>query len=687
MTNWYIANQRYLMGAIAQIRHALEQRLAHATDGNPRDSQKAGTAEGAIAIPPVDFPDGQPSALERLCHLCHLNAFERNILLLCAGVELSKPIASLCAALHGDSKQAYATFGLALSVFPEVNWAALTPKSPLRRWRLIDIGGGTALTASPLRIDERILHELLGIQHLDDRLTGVVMPVSMSHLPDAPLPPSYQALVKDIVISGLTSSQSPSFQPSPVVQLCGPDSTTKRAIAAAACAQVGLSLHTITADALPVELSQVNLVQCLCEREAMLTDTAFLLDCDHLSDTPNDGAIAPLQSVIQRLIEQMNCSLLVSSGDRRGQRQRPLITVDVHAPTSEEQHHLWVSLLEGNGLGEKGLEEGAIAQLNGHLDHLVANFNLSPAAIQTITTRVQHRLTSAPPPTIPLPDLLWDTCLAQSRPRMDDLAQPIASSMTWSDLVLPPKEIAVLQTMTAHVRQRSAVYGKWGFAKKSRRGLGISALFAGTSGTGKTLAAEVIANTLNLDLYRIDLSAVVSKYIGETEKNLRRIFDAAETGGAVLLFDEADALFGKRSDVKDSHDRYANMEVAYLLQRIESYRGLAILTTNLKDSIDQAFLRRIRFVVQFPFPDAEQREEIWQRTFPPETPTQDLNYKKLAKLHVAGGNIRNIALNAAFLAADAAEPVQMKHILQAAQSEYLKLERQLTDREIKGWIP
>jgi SpoVK/Ycf46/Vps4 family AAA+-type ATPase len=216
--------------------------------------------------------------------------------------------------------------------------------------------------------------------------------------------------------------------------------------------------------------------------------------------------------------------------------------------------------------------------------------------------------------------------------------------------------------------------------------LGISALFAGASGTGKTMAADVLARELRLDLYRIDLSSVVSKYIGETEKNLRRVFDAAEAGGAILLFDEADALFGKRSDVKDSHDRYANMEVSYLLQRMEAYRGLAILTTNLKDALDTAFLRRIRFIVRFPFPDATQRAEIWQRIFPSQTPTEDLDVKKLAKLNVAGGNIRNIALNAAFFAADAGEPVGMKHLLQAAQSEYVKLERPLTDTEVKGWV-
>jgi SpoVK/Ycf46/Vps4 family AAA+-type ATPase len=199
------------------------------------------------------------------------------------------------------------------------------------------------------------------------------------------------------------------------------------------------------------------------------------------------------------------------------------------------------------------------------------------------------------------------------------------------------------------------------------------------------MAAEVLANDLKLDLCRIDLSQVVSKYIGETEKNLRRVFDAAEEGGAILLFDEADALFGKRSEVKDSHDRYANIEVSYLLQRMENYRGLAILTTNQKHALDTAFMRRIRFVVQFPFPDAALRAEIWRRIFPPETPTRDLDIAQLARLNVPGGNIRNIALNAAFLAAAAGEPVGMKQLLQAARSEYAKLEKPLTASEISGW--
>jgi SpoVK/Ycf46/Vps4 family AAA+-type ATPase len=272
-----------------------------------------------------------------------------------------------------------------------------------------------------------------------------------------------------------------------------------------------------------------------------------------------------------------------------------------------------------------------------------------------------------------------------ARPRLEALAQRIVPMAGWQDLVLPEMQLQMLEQLAAQSRHRMKVYEQWGFAARGRRGLGLSALFAGPSGTGKTLAAEVLARELGLDLYRIDLSAVVSKYIGETEKNLRQVFDAAETGGGVLLFDEADALFGKRAEVKDSHDRYANIEVGYLLQRMESFEGLAILTTNIKAALDKAFQRRLRFIVDFPFPNAEQRVSIWERAFPAETPTEGLDAKRLASLNMAGGGIRNIALNAAFLAAEQGTAVRMSDVLAATRIEAVKSERPLMESEIRGW--
>jgi AAA+ superfamily predicted ATPase len=283
---------------------------------------------------------------------------------------------------------------------------------------------------------------------------------------------------------------------------------------------------------------------------------------------------------------------------------------------------------------------------------------------------------------------VWEAAPATVRSRLDSdgLAQRIVLAAGWDDLVLAEPQKQILRHIALHVRHRAQVYLSWGFAAKGSRGLGISALFAGPSGTGKTMAAEVLAEELGLELYRIDLSQVVSKYIGETEKNLHRVFEAADETSAILLFDEADALFGKRSDVKDSHDRYANIEVSYLLQRMEAYHGLAILTTNRKTALDQAFLRRIRFVVEFPFPEVAQRAEIWRRIFPRMTPTADLQIDRLARLSAAGGHIRNIALNAAFLAAHEGQPVRMAHLLRAARSEFTKMEKPLTDAEVAGWV-
>src|SRR5262249_25240800 len=225
------------------------------------------------------------------------------------------------------------------------------------------------------------------------------------------------------------------------------------------------------------------------------------------------------------------------------------------------------------------------------------------------------------------------------------------------------------------------VYQSWGFGNKLSRGRGISALFSGASGTGKTMAAEIMARHLQLDLYRIDLAGVVSKYIGETEKNLRSVFDAAERSGAILFFDEADALFGKRSEVKDSHDRYANIEVNYLLQRMEDYRGLAILATNMKSALDSAFMRRLRFIVDFPFPDANQRREIWRRVFPAAAAVSNLDFAALSRLEIPGGNIHNIAVNAAFLAAGEDVPISMDHVMRAARREYAKIDRLVLDSE------
>ncbi|MEP0857033.1 ATP-binding protein [Trichocoleus sp. DQ-U1] len=671
---WQVANQRYFMGQVARVRQALERQAAK--------------MQGEEKVQEEDFLPltsnlSPPATLEQLCKTFGLSDFERDILLLCVGMELDPSFPSLCAIAQGNERQAYPTMSLALAILPASHWDALTPTASLRRWQLIEVGTGTTLTSSSLRIDERILHYIAGVQHLDERLIGIIEPL---HRSVQSLVPSHRQVAEQLAGAWLQASQQGSALP--VVQLCGDETASKRAIASATCALLQLNLYAMSAQAIPTSLSDFNSILRLWNREAILSESVLLLDCDDVETS--DPA---RENVIATLIEGVTSPVIVISPERRRSRQRPSITIDVSKPTAPEQRAIWQ-----DALGE------AAESLNGHLDTLVSHFSLSAPSIYAVCTEAKGRgdnkksLCSLSPqssvlipqssplsPQETLSTLLWDTCRSQARQRLNDLAQPIIPGASWDELVLPEAQRQVLRDIAAHVRQRAKVYENWGFGG-SGRGLGISALFAGGSGTGKTMAADVLAGELQLDLYRIDLSSVISKYIGETEKNLRRVFDAAEAGGAILLFDEADALFGKRSEVKDSHDRHANIEVAYLLQRMEAYRGLAILTTNLKGSLDQAFLRRIRFIVQFPFPDATQRAEIWQRIFPRKTPTEGLDPVKLARLNVAGGNIRNIALNAAFIAADANEPVGMQHILQAAKSEYVKLERPLTDAEVKGWV-
>jgi hypothetical protein len=396
------------------------------------------------------------------------------------------------------------------------------------------------------------------------------------------------------------------------------------------------------------------------------------VECDGRDATATEEDSRDRAPGVARLVERLGGLLIVSAREPRSFAYRPCLNIDVHRPTPEEQQIAWRAFL--------GPEAGAGSVA---LDSIAFQFNLVHSAIRAIAAEA---IAVAAPSCQDAVEVAWHLCRAHCRTRLDSLAQRVEALAGWEDLVLPESQRHALRQVAIHVRHRATVYGAWGFARKSARGLGIASLFAGASGTGKTMAAEVLANELRLYLYRIDLASMVSKYIGETEKNLRRVFDAAEESGAILLFDEADALFGKRSDVKDSHDRYANIEVSYLLQRVESYRGLVILTTNLKSAVDTSFLRRIRFIVQFPFPDATQRAEIWRRVFPPATPVARIDFTKLSLLNLAGGNIRNIAMNAAFLAADANEPVRMCHLRESALNEFAKLERPLGEAEIGGWI-
>jgi AAA+ superfamily predicted ATPase len=654
--NWHEANQQHLMRAIAEVRSGLEEFLVR--------------SDGKEIVPEVMAQEPLPEmtaplALEMLCSAFELSSFERKVLLMCAGTEMDSRFASLFAQVRKEFRPTQPTFSLALAAFADAHWSALSPGRPLRYWNLLEISSGETLTTCPLRIQERVLHYLAGVPCLDERLLPILKPVAAEQTAV-----SHRNIVEEIAAIW---SQAHTGR-LPIVSLCGDEIVAKRAIAAHAAAAVGVQLHSISLWNLPHGGAELTALLRLWEREAVLSSSALLLECDE-----SDGADAFPHSAIVYLMDSIRSPLIISSRTPRKSSNRVMVTFDVGKPTAGEQEQMWRSALNGSF--------GSFANLNGHVEPLVSQFSLSSSTIRSVATQALKGLAvKEEPDASQLSSRLWDACRIQARPRLDGLAQRIEACAQWDDLVLHERQKQILREIAVHVRQRARVYQDWGFATKGMRGLGISALFAGASGTGKTMAAEVLADELRLDLYRIDLSQVVSKYIGETEKNLRRVFDAAEEGAAILLFDEADALFGKRTEVKDSHDRYANIEVSYLLQRMEAYRGLAILTTNRKSALDQAFLRRIRFVVEFPFPEAPERVEIWRRVFPASTPTEGLRLDRLARLTAAGGHIRNIALGAAFLAADAGEPVRMAHLLSAARSEFAKLEKPLTDVEIAGWV-
>lgn len=642
MQSWTEANWAYLGREVARLRSRLAEEEPDVPEAGPWEAE----------VPP---------SLEVLCGLFDLSPFERELLVLCAGVEIDPDFASLCRDLQGGRADARPTFETAAAWIADPDWNALAATGPLRLWRLIEPLRGERGIRAELRVDESVLQFLAGTPSLDARLEPYLAPVP----PGAHLAPSHRELARSIAMTW----REPGSAALPVLQLLGATPQTLRDVAAEACTHVDLALYRVSAQLLPVDPHEAEALRRVWEREAALHGAALLIECG------DDALDAVRRDQLETLVAESGGAVLLASRDPREIHGRSCISFEIGPVPSPEQRVVWRQALAARGWRSTALTE-----------ELAAQFQLTPEKIDSIC---RHALPAREGEASELESddaaQLWESVRTQARPRMENLAELVTSPASFDELVLPPGQLETLRELALHVRFRGRVFDDWGFAGGSRGGTGISALFAGPSGTGKTMAAQAVANALDLDLYRVDLSRVVSKYIGETEKNLRRVFDAAEGGGSVLLFDEADALFGKRSEVKDSHDRHANVEVSYLLQKMETYRGLALLTTNMKEAIDPAFLRRIRFVVRFPFPGEEQRGEIWRRVFPKEAPIQSLDFSRLAKLSISGGEIRNVAQYAAFLAANENEPISMRHLRRAASVEYAKLEKPLGRDEIGDW--
>jgi len=602
-----------------------------------------------------------PPALLILAQRLGLSRFDQQLLALCVAMELDTCIATLCAQAQGDLNKPYPTFALAFTLFDDPDWNALSPHAPLRYWRLLEINqpGVQPLIGAALGTDERIVNYLKGLNYLDDRLTPLLDPIGIQQLDDA-LPPSQQQVL-DSIVERLKFSNS--VEGMPVIELLGHDAASKRLIAGRVASVLGLNLQTMDLKSLPSQTGDFEAFTRLWQRESMLMPLALYIEIDGVSDTE--------KTQLKRFLERSSSLFFVELEDAKIETVRNRFSVEINKPTPEEQEQLWSEALQGQTSDQPQRLAEQFSFSQSEIKHL-ANITLDQPSEDQPTRNID----------------LWQACRVAARAGMEQLARRIDAKANWEQLVLPLEQKALLHQITDQVAQRNRVYEDWGFREQMNRGLGINALFAGDSGTGKTMAAEVIANALELDLYRIDLSSVVSKYIGETEKNLRKLFDTAEDCGAILFFDEADALFGKRSEVKDSHDRYANIEINYLLQRMESYRGLAILATNMKSSLDKAFVRRLRFIVDFPFPGVTERKEIWRKAFPASTPLdENADFSRLAKFNLTGGNIHNVALNAAFLAAQEGGAITMPLLLNATRTEFKKLERPAKESDFRWQGP
>jgi hypothetical protein len=629
-TMWDEANRRWLIAAMARLRDRLTASKL------PAVAEASEPHVDAIQAP---LSPGFEPALINVARTFGLSPFERELLLLLTGLEIDDRLRRAFAAAGGADGRA--SFGAALALLTCPHWDALSPEAPLRYWRLIVPEPAAALMLAPLRLDERILHLIAGIPASDAMLSGLAIRVSGKAAPAQDLP--------------LARRIASALQSGAVVVLDDGGDAIRRDWALAAAAAYRRDALWIEARNISANPEAAALLARHIDREAMLGAAVPVVNVA-------DGAANEALALAARIRVGMVWLAQAAPGLSALPNGRRVLRIELPRPDVARERN---SLL-ARWRTAHGRDDAVEAQLG----RAAAQFRLESGMIDGVLDTVAAASGCRA-------DAVWPAARAAARGGLDALAQRVETRAGFDDIVLPVGQTGMLRDIAYQLRQRERVFRDWGFGERYGLGQSFVALFSGESGTGKTLAAEAIANEAGLDLYRVDLATLVSKYIGETEKNLKQLFDAADASGAVLLFDEADALFGKRSEVKDSHDRYANIEVAYLLQRVEAYRGLAILTTNMKSAIDRAFMRRIRFVVNFPMPDAAARERIWRRQFPAAAPLGAVDFKALAKLNICGGNIRSVALSAAFKAADAGCAIDQALLMTAAHEEAAKLERSL----------
>lgn len=617
--------------------------------------------------------------LDEMAHLFKLNHFELDVLLICLATEFDLRYERLYAYLQDDVTKKKPSVDLVLNLLSpslEVKMAArryFAGNAPLCAFRLLQIFDDPSHQNPPLlsryiKVDDRIVSYLHGSDEPDPALKSIVRiirpQVKSSELV---LPVKIKSRLMRLVKDQKIAPQNPIFY------FQGSYGVGKRLTAEALCKELGLNLLTVQLDQLVSREGPIfDTLVPVIYREARLQNAAvYWRGFDILLA---DDKHALLDRFLSELQTQETVIFLV--GNTTWEPMDALYDatfVRVKFPRQNfgERLELWNRYLADEKVIEANADFSAVAN----------KFRFSSGQIRDAAATARNLARWRDPDNAKLAmDDIYAACRLQSNRKLSALAQKIKPHYGWDDIVLPHDRLQQLLEVCNYVKHRARVYDEWGFNRKLSLGKGVNILFAGSSGTGKTMAAEIIAGELALDLYKIDLSTVVSKYIGETEKNLSRIFTEAETSNAILFFDEADALFGKRSEIRDAHDRYANIEVSYLLQKMEEYEGVVVLATNFRKNMDDAFVRRMQFTVEFPFPSKQYRLRIWEKIWPDEAPlSAELDLKFMAhNFEIAGGNIRNVALAASFLAADDGQRVTMAHLIHATRREYQKMGKVIT---------
>lgn len=609
-----------------------------------------------------------------------LSTHELEILSICLVHQINTKYSKLFSYLQNDVTKKNPTVELLLNLtcsnFEEKIYARdfFSPQSPLFKNHLLEFVDRHNDQQKPLllrevRMNNRITGFLLDSQYVDDMLKNI----SRIYKPRV----SFTELVlPEKITNQFTNfisyfkSSSENVERNFVFSFYGNYGIQKEEVAAAICKEIDLPMMVV--DLAALYHSQIPFehgVDMAMRESNILPAGIFFKNGDAIfNNRPED---AYMREYLVKLLDEHSWLSFVDTVEQLGVQgkfnSQKFVEVELLIPDYKGRKELWDRYLKDIAYDE----EINVKELSG-------KYNLTGGQIkEAVSTASTFALWRSPDDVKITGEDLIDACHLHSNQRLNDLAKRIKPRYTWNDIILPQEKISLLKEISSMVKYKHVVYEEWGFGGKLALGKGISALFHGEPGTGKTMACDIIAKELEMDLYKIDISTIISKYIGETEKNLNKIFTEAESSNAILFFDEADSIFGKRTEVKDSHDRYSNIEVSYLLQKIDEYNGIVVMATNYAQNIDEAFERRLHFSINFPFPDEESRLRIWKNIFPKAMPLgDDVDLELLAKkMEIAGGNIKNIALCAAFYAAENDKMVRMEHVTRACKREYDKMGR------------